>query len=1086
MFLRLLLQSIAKEIRMITTCSGQHGSRKLGEIYRAILLLGIILVCCSAVFAQVETATVSGVISDQSGGIVVGAEVQVTNSDTNITSTSTSNQSGVYLVTGLRPGRYRIKVTKDGFKGIDLTDLILNVQDLVSRNFILQVGSTSESMTVKASALSLNTENAAVSTVVDREFVENMPLNGRSFQTLITLTPGVVLTPAGYANGGQFSVNGQRSDGNYFAVDGVSANIGIAGGNGLAQSSGGSLPGFSALGGTNTLVSVDAMQEFRIQTSSFAPEFGRTPGGQISVVTRTGTNDFHGTLFDYFRNDVLDAKDWFVDRAGLMKPPDRQNDFGGVIGGPIYKNKTFFFFSYEGLRLRQPQSAVTSVPDATARQNASAPIQPFLNAFPIQNGPELGNEIAQFSASYSNSSTLNAYSLRVDHNINSRLMLFGRYNYAPSQIVDPSMGMLSDNLVLTSDTQTLTLGLTGIISNTISNELRANYSNYRSGSAYRLTSFGGAVPLSDSALFPAGFSSGSSNFDLIVFGMANFIQGKNATNEQRQVNFVDTLSLTARAHQTKFGVDYRWLAPFSGPISYGQNAIFFGLTGPAGLLSGNAPIAVLLADQPNALLLHNFSAYGQDTWKATGRLTLTYGLRWDINPPLSGKDATSVPFTVVGLNSPATLSLAPRGTPLYSTTYGNVAPRLGVAYQLRQAPGWESVVRGGIGLFYDLGTGSLGSVTQGFPYTAFKVLFGVPFPIPAQQSGPPPFTLTPSPSTCTTLYVAIPDLSLPRTYQWNVALEQSLGTSQTLSLTYIGALGRDLLRPYFLQNPNADFAGVYVTTNTGSSDYHALQFKYQRRLARGLQALASYTYSHSIDNASDDSGIFTSPGLGSANVDRGSSDFDVRHSFTGALTYNIPSPEHQKFMRALLGGWSANTFVFARSALPVNVYGTASVVTGIESQARPDLVPGIPLYLYGPQFPGGKAFNNMIVAGGCPGGSNQVGPFCPAPASEQGNFGRNVLRGFGAWQADFALARQFHLAERLGLQFRAEFFNILNHPNFGDPSNNNSGQTAFITSPLFGQSTGTLASSLGGNGGFNPLYQVGGPRSIQLAMKLSF
>src|SRR5882762_8351362 len=217
MFLRLLLQSIAKEIRMITTCSGQHGSRKLGEIYRAILLLGIILVCCSAVFAQVETATVSGVISDQSGGIVVGAEVQVTNSDTNITSTSTSNQSGVYLVTGLRPGRYRIKVTKDGFKGIDLTDLILNVQDLVSRNFILQVGSTSESMTVKASALSLNTENAAVSTVIDRQFVESLPLNGRSFNMLLQLTPGVVIAPIAtnaVASTGQFSVAGQRADSN--------------------------------------------------------------------------------------------------------------------------------------------------------------------------------------------------------------------------------------------------------------------------------------------------------------------------------------------------------------------------------------------------------------------------------------------------------------------------------------------------------------------------------------------------------------------------------------------------------------------------------------------------------------------------------------------------------------------------------------------------------------------------------------------------------------------------------------------------------------------------------------------------------
>src|SRR5467141_145145 len=195
---------MAKEVRMITTCRGQHGSRELRESYRATLLLGIILIGCSAVFGQVETATVSGVITDQSGGIVVGAEVRVTNSDTNISSTSTSNQSGVYLVTGLRPGRYRIKVTKDGFKGIDLTDLILNVQDSVSRNFILQVGSTSESVSVEGNALRINTQDASVSTVVDRQFAENLPMNGRSFQTLIQLTPGVAPTTSTSQDPGQF------------------------------------------------------------------------------------------------------------------------------------------------------------------------------------------------------------------------------------------------------------------------------------------------------------------------------------------------------------------------------------------------------------------------------------------------------------------------------------------------------------------------------------------------------------------------------------------------------------------------------------------------------------------------------------------------------------------------------------------------------------------------------------------------------------------------------------------------------------------------------------------------------------------
>jgi len=355
----------------------------------------------------------------------------------------------------------------------------------------------------------------------------------------------------------------------------------------------------------------------------------------------------------------------------------------------------------------------------------------------------------------------------------------------------------------------------------------------------------------------------------------------------------------------------------------------------------------------------------------------------------------------------------------------------------------------------------------GYPYATGKDLLGVPFPVPAQLATPPPFSLD---LPASSLYVAIPNLQLPRTYEWNVAVEQSLGLSQTISFTYVGAVGRDLLRRYFLE-ANSDLPVVYVTTNTGSSSYNALQVKFQRRLSRGLQVLGSYSFSHSIDNSSDDSGLFTPPSLAASNVDKGSSDFDLRHSFTGALTYNVPTPEVPKVAQEILKDWSADAFAFVRSALPVNVYGTTSVVAGVESQARPDVLPGVPLYLYGEQYPGGKAFN--------------AAAFTPAPAGEQGDFGRNVLRGFGAWQVDFAVHRQFHLSERVGMQFRAEFFNLFNHPNFGNPVY----PQTLITSPLFGQSTENLASSLGTGGvggGFNPLYQVGGPRSIQLALKLQF
>jgi hypothetical protein len=278
------------------------------------------------------------------------------------------------------------------------------------------------------------------------------------------LTPGVVVTATAFDDQGQFSVNGQRADANYLTVDGVSANFGVTGYFPLVQSAGGALPALSALGGTNSLVSVDDMQEFRIQTSSFAPEFGRTPGGQISIVTRSGTNSFHGTAFEYFRNSVLDANDWFANYNHLPKPEDKQNDFGGVFGGPVVKDKTFFFFSYEGLRLRQPLTQETVVPDTASRQQAPAAMQPYLNVFPVQNGPELGAGLAQFNGSYSNPASLDTYSIRVDQIVNSKLTLFGRYDYSPSNVDQrgPSFGtgvVLSNTESLSFSVQPFTVGL---------------------------------------------------------------------------------------------------------------------------------------------------------------------------------------------------------------------------------------------------------------------------------------------------------------------------------------------------------------------------------------------------------------------------------------------------------------------------------------------------------------------------------------------------------------------------------------------------------------------------------------------------
>jgi len=1028
-----------------------------------LFLFSLVFGFAPIAYCQTETGTIYGSVTDPTGAVVTDASIRLIDTDRGTAMTTASGSRGFYTFATVRPGHYRIEIEKPGFKLVHATGITVNVQDFLERNFRLQVGAVSSYVTVQSDALNVNTTDATVSTVVDQHFVDNIPLNGRTVQTLVMLTPGVVVTQTAFDDQGQFSVNGQRADANYLTVDGVSANFGVTGYSPLVQSAGGALPALSVAGGTNSLVSVDAMQEFRVQTSSFAPEFGRAPGAQLAVVTRSGTNAFHGTLFEYLRNSALDANDWFANHHSLPKPAERQNDFGGVFGGPIIKDKTFFFVSYEGLRLRLPSTQETVVPSTASRQQAQAAglsILPYLNAYPIANGADLGAGLAQFNATYSNPSSLDAFSIRVDQVINPKVTLFGRYDYSPSDLklrgpfTAPNTALNTKESV-SSSIQTFTLGSTQLLRPYISNEFRANYSNQRVGTKYLLDNFGGAVPLSDSTSFPSGYSSTNALFEFLILGAGEYAQGKYGIDEQRQVNLIDNVSIAKGSHQLKFGVDYRWLSPFSSPVNYAQFSEFRGMsTTPGGALSDTALGAFLHNVQGNTLLARNLSLYGQDTWKLTPRLTLTYGLRWDLNPALKGKNRENEPFTVTGLNDPATMTLAPRGTSLYNTNYGNVAPRIGIAYQFGGKQNWTSVLRGGFGIFYDLGYGSLGGVSSYFPYQATKSLSLVPFPLSEANSAPPPLTTNPPVSN---ILVAERNLSTPRTYEWNFALEQALG-----------AAGRDLLRVTNLYNPNPDFQFVNVTSNSATSDYNALQIQLQRRLSQGLQALASYTWSHSIDIASTDAFATYLNTPGNPNIDRASSDFDIRHSFTAGVVYAVPTPQWNSFARTALGDWSVDTFILARTSPPVDITGSVAFAAGTALASRPNVIPGVPLELYGSQYPGGKIFNSAA--------------FTAAPKGTQGDFPRNYLRGFAASQVDFALQRQFNVTEKLKLNFRSEFFNLFNQPNFGSPNNS-------LTSPLFGYSTQTLANSLGtggANGGLNPLYQIGGPRSIQFALKLQF
>ncbi|MBO0799577.1 MAG: carboxypeptidase regulatory-like domain-containing protein, partial [Blastocatellia bacterium] len=397
------------------------------------------------VLAQSATASLSGMVIDERDAAIPGAGVTLLNPATGFRRETRSNSEGNFEFHFLQLGEYQATIVKDGFAAVVIENLTLNVNDSRAIRIRLKVGGINDTLIIKADGGFRDT--STVSTVIDRPFIAHLPNNGQNVLPLIALAPGVVpATASSIASGWGYSINGQRPTANYLTVDGVSANI--AAGNSLSPGPAmiGALPGLTVFGGLNDLVSIDALQEFRVVTSGSPPEFGRAPGGQISLVTRAGTNEFHGTLFYNFRNDALDANDWFANQSGLQKPQLRQNQFGGVLGGPLLlprladgalhlhnSRRLFFFFSYEGMRLRQPQVVNTDLPSLGTRQRAAAGLKPFLDAFPIPNGPEFADiGLAEFAAAYSNPSRLDAISIRLDHTVNDRLQIFGRYNDAPS------------------------------------------------------------------------------------------------------------------------------------------------------------------------------------------------------------------------------------------------------------------------------------------------------------------------------------------------------------------------------------------------------------------------------------------------------------------------------------------------------------------------------------------------------------------------------------------------------------------------------------------------------------------------------
>lgn len=1040
--------------------------------------------------AQSDTATITGRIADPSGAVISGATIQLESADRGAVITSVTNEAGIYVFSFVRPGVYNVTVEKAGFRRIDLVGLVANTQAHIEQNFNLSVGSTSESLTVKASSSAMEI-STGVSTTIDQEFVKDMPLNGRDFQPLIALTPGAVRT----GGAGLFSFNGQRDNTNYFSVDGVAANTGISQEQGaaLGQAGAGQAPTLSALGTTSSLLSLDALDQIKIQSANYSAEYGRSAGGQIQLTSRGGTDRIHGSVYNYFRNDALDATNSYIKfenatlNAGLPKPPLRMNQFGGTFSGPVIlphlydgHHKTFFFFSYEGLRLKEPSSGSSETAPADVRNTANIypALLPYVQLAPLPTGVDEYGSPAVF-ASYSNPSRTNTTSARIDESFNTRLSIFGRYSYAPSHTSTRSIYSLNEVDTTNSYNKSLTVGATYLIRDHLANEFRANWSKSAGDLVSTLDDFDGSTTPSSSMyaqMFPSQYGATTGN-SMFVFGAypswAEAWQVGTATaNTQRQVNVIDSLSWTKGTHTIKFGVDWRYLFPIAAPTVYSANVAYYD---QPDLLSGNATVGQVQSSDVVVIHQQDTALYIQDTWKLTPNLSIDYGLRWDYDPAPAAVDGQSL-YVVSNPEEPANAVLSTAGTRMYPTNMTQFSPRVGMVYILRAQNGFETLIKGGYGRFYVPSADTALQATNYFPHDRYTAIFGTnwftdPLPPVSPTSGPP--------YTDQEILGYYPGFTTPRTDEWNASIQQNLGGKQSFTIAYVGSAGRKLTRlgqfsgTYY----NDLFLDLNIYYSKDTSDYNSLQVSYVRTMSHGLQVLANYVWGKSLDTASGDTTITPSPTALDIAGERGPSSFDVRNSANISFDWELPKiRDGNPLARGVLNGWGVDGIYSARSGNPISPYVQYELESTGNSVIRPDIVSSQPLWVADSTKFGGKKLNQAHFS---------TAFLTDGSGRMQGNEGRNSIPGFNFSELEFTVRRQFKIADHGALQYRCDIFNLLNQTNYASP-NTDLGYIysgSFTPSTTFGASSKTFDNTSAGGG---TIFSGGGARVMQMALRYSF
>ncbi|MBO0858676.1 MAG: TonB-dependent receptor [Chloracidobacterium sp.] len=943
---------------------------------------------------------------DSTGAVIPDGAITVTYPDTGLKRTISTNSSGVFFITSLPLGHVGVEASKSGFRSVRLeTDL--NVGETKTIDLSLEVGTVDISVQVISSA-DLGRDSDAIGAAFENTQISKLPINGRAFGNLMALAPGAVDT-----GGSTVRFVGHGPDDTNLRIDGVDA---TAVRNQTQKS--------------RLVLSTDAIAEFRINEAMYTAESGGAPSGQIEVVTKSGSNQFHGSLFEYLRNSALDSRSPF---DGPKLPSFRLNQFGGTVGGKIIQDKTFFFLSYEGLIQRQGRTQTGFVPSEAFRSNAVAAIQPLLNLYPIGQTPVANNpNVMQWKGVGSATQDEHVGLLRVDHHFNDRFSSYFRLSKNSTESFTPNTALPVGTRNL-DEPQSALLDFLYLISPRTTNELRiaANY-------AEPLNSISqSGVPI---AVSVPNLSSLPADTRRIAFGITE--------------SMIDQWSTLRGNHTLKAGVEFKRL----------QLIIHDGANAQAGTITFNS-----LADFQNARITTlEYSAelptkqmrkpetyvYGQDEWKISPNFTANLGLRYEYFSVFREIHDRAIPFDIQTCGG-----YCPAGSAFAFPDRNNFAPRVSFAWSPKALHD-RTVIRFGGGVYY--GDAQLGDAYS--PANNDATRFTLSIATTPGLSYPIDSYIATSPSTATA------PRSMPRnkrnevSQQWGAAIQHAFTNNINFQISYLGqenyhVFNRNyvnVLDPVTRMRPLPAIDQVDVRGEDGVSSYHGLISTLQINNLKGLLLRVNYAYSHAIDDGSSGGGGSDGApqNVACRSCDKGNSSIDVRHVFSTNFAYQLPFAGNRRF-----GGWELSGIAVARAGLPLNITVSRSAASlpdgNTLSAERPNLVPGVPLYL--DYATTGRWLN--------------IAAFAVPTNGDWGNLGRNTLRGPGQFQVDMALLKRTRLTERFGLEFGVQVFNIANHPQLGNPATNISSSANFgrITTPI---NTTPIGS--------------GTPRQIQFLSRLAF